>query len=158
MQRVSFSKNVDGPRLAHMRKMLFSKVLWDESLQIGRLDFAWFGESEISCEYMLSNPSVIVSIEDEMINKGSYIFSFRSPQRPTKFKVVVEKFEIRRRLLGKVFGYRVGIAAPELTDQIDYFVSRSLTDLNTKLFSIFVLEEKHESLSERETITIMSAW
>ena len=122
MLRVSFSSSVDEPRLEHCRKSILSKVLWDEMLGSGRLDWAWIGDEEVSYENALSNPASIVAIDTEMMAEGRFVFSFRMVDHPTKFKVVIEKFEIRKRVVGRVFGYRAEISMPTIeTAEKSYF-------------------------------------
>jgi len=159
MLRVSFSSSVDEPRLEHCRKSILSKVLWDEMLGSGRLDWAWIGDEEVSYENALSNPASIVAIDTEMMAEGKFVFSFRMVDHPTKFKVVIEKFEIRKRVVGRVFGYRAEISMPTIeTAEKSYLVARSLPDLNQRLFGVFVNEERHEGLDEKVSITVMSSW
>lgn len=158
MLLTKFSKKIDAPRLEHCRKSIFANVLWDTSRGQGRLDWAWIGENEICYEIALTNPNAIVVADEKMIEKGKYIFTFRKPDDLSKFKVTIEKFEIRKRLLGAVTGFRAEIALSGVSTENSYLISKSLPDLNQKLFGIFVGGERHEALDEQTSVAIMSAW
>jgi hypothetical protein len=157
MHKVSFSENADLPRLEHCRKLILSKVLSHPHKQEVRLDWATIG-SNISYEMALRNPSLLVAETDKMVSSGEFTFSFRTLFTPQILKITIEKYEIRRRFIGGVYGFRAAFSLPEGDAEPQFLVSKSLVDLNTKLYAFCVLEQETKGLTDQASINIMSSW
>lgn len=159
MQRVAFSKSIDEPKLEHLRKNIVSHNVWDEFIGRGRLEWIWVGDDDVPFEKALTDPKALAHVTDTMLSEGRFVFTYRSLKHPDRVRVCIEKYEIRRRLLGLiVYGYRATVSYPEVSDSRGYLVSKNLSDLSTKLFGFCVQQLDTEFLEERESITTMSSW
>ena len=159
MIKVGFSEKTDAARLSHLRKTVLAANLFDEVLQMNNLKLGFIGDELASAEEMLTNPSNISRLENKMFNEGRYVFGYQSLEVPVKLMVAIEKFEVRRNFFGPKFGYWAELFLYEQKEQgkdSDYFVSSSLTDLNTKIFSLLVQRlEVHTLNMDQAKIQLM---
>ena len=156
MIKVAFSAGVDEARLTHMRKEIIGVMVWDKYLERGRLEWATWGDEEATLDVLLKDIKRANQLSNEMIENGRFVFGFKSLQNPERMKVVIEKYEVRRSIFGKVYGYRAELSAPDLKVKPAYFVSKSLPDLNTKLFAIIVQGQEALSLDEAGATTALA--
>lgn len=159
MQKVPFSKNIDLPKLEHCRKTIISHNVWDEHAQRGRLEWAWLGDDDLPFQKALTDPKVITDLTEDMLNEGRFVFSYMGLNNPDRVRIGIEKFEIRRRFLGGVVhGYRASMSLPDVSDTVGYLVSKSLSDLNTKLYGMCVQRLDTKFLEDKDSVNIMSGW
>ena len=96
---------------------------------------------------------------NDTLREGRFVFAYRGLKHPDRVRVSIEKYEIRRRLLGTiVYGYRASVSYPDVSDSRGYLVSKNLSDLNTKLFGFCVQQLDTEFLEERESVAVMASW
>ena len=157
MHKISFSEKIDLPRLEHCRKIILSEVLSHPHKSEIRLDWATIGDN-ISYEKALSNPSLIVAETDKMVLSGEFTFCFRTLFSPQRLQITVEKYEIRRRFIGGVYGFRAVLSLPDSDGEPQFLVSKSLVDLNTKLYAFCVLKQETKGLTDQASVNIMSSW
>ena len=159
MQRAAFSKSIDEPKLEHCRKHIVSHNVLDEFIGGGRLEWIWVGDDDVPFEKALTDPQALANVTDRMLMEGRFVFAYRGLKHPDRVRDSIEKYEIRRRLLGTiVYGYRASVSYPDVSDSRGYLVSKNLSDLNTKLFGFCVQQLDTEFLEERESVAVMASW
>ena len=158
MLRVSFSEKIDVPRLTHGRKTVVGAVVWDQYEERGRLEWASIGDEDVPFEKFLTNPKEVVEIEDKMINEGRFVYSCWGLNHPDRLKVIIEKYEIRKRIFGTLYGFRTEISYPDQNEILGYMVSKSLPDLHTKIFGLIVGKQDYTFLDEQSSINVMAGW
>ena len=159
MQRVSFTKNIDMPKLEHCRKSVVGANVWDKYEERGRLEWVWIGDEDLPFENILSDPKSVSKVSERMMADGRFVFTYLNFKIPDRIRWAIEKFELRRRpFLGPVFGYRAEMSLPDGSDAKVYLVSRGLSDINTKIFGCAVQNLDTNFLEEADSIRILSSW
>ena len=157
MHKVPFSEKIDMPRLEHCRKQILSKVLSHPHKSEVRLDWATIGDND-PYEAALNNPSLIVAETNKMVSSREFTFCFRTLYSPRFLKITIEKFEVRRRFIGGVYGFRAAFSLRDSDAEPQFLISKSLSDLNTKLYAYCVLKQETKGLTDQDSVNIMSGW
>ena len=158
MHKTAFSERIDLPRLENCRKEVFNHVLYDPYLERGRLEWATVGDGDIPFEKALTEPSAILAETDKMVANGRFVFTYKSLHHPSRFRVAIEKYEIRKKLFGTVYGFRAGLSFPDNGNETEFLVGRSLPDLNAKVYDFTVLKKEPRLLADEATTVVMASW
>ena len=100
MRRVSFTEGSDAARLSHCRKNILGVVVYDEYIEQGRLEWATVGDHDYPAENMINNTREFVVEDDKMLAEGRYVFAFHGMKHPTRTRIAIEKYEIRKKIFG----------------------------------------------------------
>ena len=158
MRRVSFTEGSDAARLSHCRKNILGVVVYDEYIEQGRLEWATVGDHDYPAENMINNTREFVVEDDKMLAEGRYVFAFHGMKHPTRTRIAIEKYEIRKKIFGNLYGFRAEISVADTKEVVGYMVSKSLSDLNAKVFGFVVQGLDYKLLDDVSSVSVMSSW
>ena len=151
MIKSSFSENIDFPRLEHVALTLIKA-------NTHILDDAFNGDEILTLDNLITNQSKILNLREKMIREGRFVFGwaiYDIENGKIWLRIAIEKFEVRRSFLGPKYGFWAEINFVGNVRPPAYLVSKSLVDLNTKLFSTFVRKSEAMLVEKDAAIQFM---
>ena len=116
------------------------------------------GDDDIPYEKALTDIKTFVAEHDKMISQGRFVFSFSGLDHHIRTRIAIEKYAIRKRIIGTVYGFRAEISIADTRGVVGYLISNSLPDLNSKIYGIIVQKLEHKLLDDSASISAMSSW
>lgn len=155
MHKISFSENIDGPRVKHLEGVLRTSFYEAGGYcAVGGIRCDTIGGGD---EYTIG--ADILKKRNEMLTSGQYLFMYYDPDRNWEITITIEKYMVKKGFFGDKTCFRVGFlrVINGAEEHLGFLIGKSFPDLASRILGIIVNAYSDPMLDEQSSLLAMSS-